>query len=137
MSVFFDTNVVVYSDDESCPQKQLQATELLTGHLRSGTAVFSLQVLQEYFVAATRKLHVPAETVQRKVEILARARIVRFEPADIVAAIEFHRLHTVSFWDALILHAARRAGATVLYSEDLQDGAVYGPVRVVNPFRTN
>ena len=51
-----------------------------------------------------------------------------------IAAIELHRLRQISFWDALIVHAARCAGAAVLYSEDLQSGAVLGGVRMVNPF---
>ena len=96
----------------------------------------SLQVLQEYFVAATRKLGLDPQLAQRKVEILTRCRVVRFETGDVVAAIELHRLNQVSFWDALIVHAARSAGATVLYSEDLQSGAILGGVRVTNPFQS-
>jgi predicted nucleic acid-binding protein len=132
--VFFDTNVLAYADDASSPEKQNRAISLLGEHLRRGTAVVSLQVLQEYFVVATRKLGVAPETAQRKVEILARARVVCFEPGDVIAAIELHRLARISFWDALIVHAARSAGAQALYSEDLQPGAVLGGVRVVNPF---
>lgn len=132
--VFFDTNVLAYADDASSPEKQSRAIALLGEHLRRGTAVVSLQVLQEYFVVATRKLGVAPETAQRKVEILARARVVCFEPGDVIAAIELHRLARISFWDALIVHAARSAGAQALYSEDLQPGAVLGGVRVVNPF---
>lgn len=131
---FFDTNVLVYADDTSSPKKQDRAIALFAQHLRHGTAVVSLQVLQEYFVAATRKLGVAPEMAQRKVEILARGRVVRFEASDVIEAIELHRLTQVSFWDDLIVHAARSAGATVLYSEDLQPGAVLGGVRVVNPF---
>ena len=71
---------------------------------------------------------------QRKVAILARGRVVRFDAGDVIAAIELHRLTQISFWDALIVHAARSAGALVLYTEDLQPGAVLGGVRVVNPF---
>ena len=132
--VFFDTNVLAYADDASSPEKQDRAITLLAEHLRRGTAVVSLQVLQEYFVTATRKLGVAPETAQRKVEILARARVVRFEPGDVIAATELHRLARISFWDALIVHAARSAGVRTLYSEDLQPGAVLGGVRVVNPF---
>lgn len=132
--VFFDTNVLVYADDGSSPEKQNRAIALLAEHLRRGTAVVSLQVLQEYFVAATRKLGVTPEMAQRKVEILARARVVRFEPGDVIAAIELHRLTRISFWDALIVHAARSAGVQALYSEDLQPGAVLAGVRLVNPF---
>lgn len=131
---FLDTNVLIYADDGSSPKKQKRATALIAEHLRAQTAVVSLQVLQEYFVAATRKLGMPAEAAQRKVEILAKARVVRFEPADVIAAIELHRLRQISFWDALIVHAARCAGAAILYSEDLQAGAVLGGVRMVNPF---
>jgi predicted nucleic acid-binding protein len=131
---FFDTNVLVYADDTSAPEKRARAIALFAEHLRSGTAVVSLQVLQEYFAAATRKLRVAPEIAQRKVEILARGRVVRFETADVIAAIELHRLTQISFWDALIVHAARSAGAAVLYTEDLQAGVVLGGVRVVNPF---
>ena len=131
---FFDTNVLVSADDRSTPKKQERAITLFSEHLRQGTAVLSLQVLQEYFVAATRKLRIAPEAAQRKVEMLMRARLVRFEASDIIAAIELHRLRELSFWDALIVHAARSAGVTTLYSEDLQHGAVLGGVRVVNPF---
>ena len=131
---FFDTNVLIYADDGSSPKKQKLATALIAEHLRAQTAVVSLQVLQEYFVAATRKLGLTAEAAQRKVEIFAKTRIVRLEPADVIAAIELHRLRQISFWDALIVHAARCAGAAILYSEDLQAGAVLGGIRMVNPF---
>ncbi|MDR3699611.1 MAG: hypothetical protein P4L56_08255 [Candidatus Sulfopaludibacter sp.] len=57
---------------------------------------------------------------------MARARVVRFEASDIVAAIELHRLAQVSFWDALIVHAARCAGAAVLYTEGLQPEVCLG-----------
>jgi predicted nucleic acid-binding protein len=132
---FFDTKVLIYADDTSDPSKQKQAIALIADHLRLGTIVVSLQVLQEYYVAATRKLGIPADAAQRRVEILAGGMVVRFEVSDVIAAIELHRLNQISFWDALIVHAARSAGAGVLYTEDLQSGAVLGGVRLVNPFR--
>ncbi len=131
---FLDTSILVYTDDASAPEKRKRATSLVGEQMRRGKAVVSIQVLQEYFVAATRKLGVPPETAQRKVEILARGQVVRFEPADVIAAIELHRLARISFWDALIVHAARVAGAAVLYSEDLHSRGVLGGVHVVNPF---
>jgi predicted nucleic acid-binding protein len=60
--------------------------------------------------------------------------VVRFAEVDVIAAIELHRLSHISFWDAMIVHAARVAGAEVLYTEDLQHGAVIGGVPVINPF---
>lgn len=131
---FFDSNVLVYMDDTSSPAKQAKAIDLVSEHFENGTAVVSLQVLQEYFAVATRKLGVSAELAQSKVEVLATGRVVRFDVGDVLAAIELHRLTQISFWDALIVHAARSAGVRVLYSEDLQHGGVLGGVRILNPF---
>lgn len=103
-------------------------------HQRSGQFVVSLQVMQEYYFAVTRKLRVDPEVAQRKVQLLARSRVVRLQPEDVLAAIELHRLKQISFWDALVVHAARLCGAKILYSEDLQHGAVIGGVPIVNPF---
>ena len=80
---FFDTNILVYDDDGGAPDKQARAV--------------SLQVLQEYFVAAQRKLGMDAQTAQRKVEMMARARVVRFEVADVIAAIELYRVRQIFF----------------------------------------
>jgi predicted nucleic acid-binding protein len=134
---FFDTNIFVYSDDKSEPARQSRAIQLIASYQRAGLLVISIQVLQEYFAAVTRKLHVDPEMAQRKVEVLARARIVRFTADDVIAAIELHRLHRISFWDAMIVHAARLAGADVLYSEDMQHGTVLAGVRIDNPFITS
>jgi predicted nucleic acid-binding protein len=131
---FFDTNILVYSDDDLSPEKQARATRLIEDYRRRDAAVISLQVLQEYFATITRKLGVDPELAQRKVEMLARGNVVRFDSRDVIAAIELHRLTRISFWDAMIVHAARLAGASVLYTEDLQHGAVLGGVPVVNPF---
>lgn len=134
---FFDTNILIYADDASAPQKQSRAIQLITDYQRRGLAVISLQVMQEYFAAVTKKLGVDPELAQRKVQLLARWRVVRFDPNDVIAAIELHRLTRISFWDALIVHAARLSGSTVLYSEDLQHGALLGGVPVVNPFQAS
>jgi predicted nucleic acid-binding protein len=131
---FFDTNVLIYADDASAPAKRERAISLIREHQRRNSLVISLQVLQEYFAAATRKLGVAAEIAQAKVEVLARGKIVRFTERDVIAAIELHRLIRISFWDAMIVHAARAANAAVLYSEDLGHGSVLAGIPVRNPF---
>lgn len=131
---FFDTNILIYADDPSLPERQKRADDLLAGHLEHGMAAVSLQVLQEYYATATRKLGIAPDFAQRRVEIFSSANVVRFEVSDVVAAIELHRLIRISFWDALIVHAARTSGASVLYSEDFQHGSTLGGVRIVNPF---
>jgi predicted nucleic acid-binding protein len=131
---FFDTNVLVYADDKAAPAKQRRALELVAEHRRAGTGVVSLDVLQEYFVTVTRKLGVDARIVRRKVELLAEFDVAAPDVADILAAIDLHRLHGFSFWDALVLRAAKQSGCSVLLSEDFQESREVDGVRVVNPF---
>jgi predicted nucleic acid-binding protein len=132
---FFDTNVLVYADDKAAPVKQRRSLELVAEHRRAGTGVLSLQVLQEYFVTVTRKLHVDSSIARRKVELLAEFDVATPEVADILAAIDLHRLHGFSFWDALVLRAAKQSGCSVLLSEDMQKAREVDGVRIVNPFR--
>jgi len=132
---FFDTNVLFYADDKSAPAKQRRAVELVAEHRRAGTGVVSMQVLQEYFVTATRKLGVDAKVARRKVELLAEFDVAVPDVADILAAIDLHRLHGFSFWDSLVLRSAKQSGCKVLLSEDLQAREVDG-VRILNPFLT-
>jgi predicted nucleic acid-binding protein len=132
---FFDTNILVYSDDESAPRKQRRSRDLVAEHRRAGTGVVSLQVLQEYFVTVTRKLKVDPRTARRKVELLAEFDVAAPQVADILAAIDIHRLHGFSFWDALVLRSAQQAGCRVLLSEDFQDGRELDGIQIVNPFR--
>lgn len=132
---FFDTNVLVYADDGAAPAKQRQALDLLTEHRRTRTGVVSLQVLQEYFVTVTKKLRVEAAVARRKVELLAEMDVASHDVSDILAAIDLHRIHKLSFWDALIVRTAKQSGCRVLFSEDMQAREV-GGILVVNPFRS-
>ena len=130
---FFDTNVLLYADDRAAPAKQSRALALVAEHRRAGTGVVSMQVLQEYFVSVTRKLRVDAAIARRKVELLAEFDVAAPEVADILAAIDLHRLHGFSFWDALVIRTAKQSGCTVLYSEDMQDRREIDGMRIVNP----
>ncbi len=132
---FFDTNVLVYADDKAAPAKQRRALALVAEHRRARTGVVSLQVLQEYFVTVTRKLRVDAAIARRKVELLAEFDVAAPEVADILAAIDLHRLHGFSFWDALVLRAAKQAGCSVLFSEDMQDSREIDGLEIVDPFK--
>ena len=131
---FFDTNILVYADDRSVPAKQKRAVSLVAEHRRAGTGVVSLQVLQEYFVTVTRKLSVDATIARRKVELLAEFDVAAPGVSDVLAAIDLHRLHGFSFWDALILRAAKQAGCRALLTEDLQPVREIDGIVVVNPF---
>lgn len=131
---FFDSNVLVYTDDHDRPVKRDRALGLIASARRSGTGVVSTQVLQEYFVSATKKLGVEAPRARRKVQIFARLDLVPVGLDLVLAAIDTHRLHGLSFWDALILQAARASGCSILYTEDMQHGRRFEELTIVNPF---
>jgi predicted nucleic acid-binding protein len=132
---FFDSNVILYTDDKSAPVKRGRAIDLLAQHRRNGSGVVSMQVLQEYFVATTRKLRVDVAVARRKVELLSEFDVAMPEIADVLAAIDLHRLHGFSFWDALILRMAKQSGCELVFSEDLQHGRSVDGLQIVNPFQ--
>ena len=131
---FVDTNILLYADDRADSKKRKRAQGLIREIVRDGNGRISLQVLQEYFAGATRKLKIDAAIARRKVELYSRLDVVRLEPSDVLAAIDLHRLHQLSIWDALILRAAIISGCRTLYTEDLQSGFRMENLEIVNPF---
>ena len=131
---FIDTNVLLYADSADAADKQARATTLIADHLRSREGVISTQVLHEFVNAAIRKLALPLEIVRARVRLYMRFETVNALPAAVLEAIDLHALHQISYWDALILQAARQSGCAQLLTEDLQADAVIGGVRIVNPF---
>ena len=131
---FLDTNILVYSDDPRDPAKQQMALDLINVHLRLRTGVVSLQVLQEYFVTVRGKPKLNAVLAKQRVEVFAKFHVAEPTVSDILATIDLHRLHGFSYWDALVLQMAKKAGCRVVLSEDLQHEQVIDGVRIVNPF---
>ena len=131
---FLDSNILVYTDDGRARAKQKRAVALYEECRLAATGVVSLQVLQEYFATATKKLRVDAAVARRKVEIFGRMHLYVPQLNDVIAAVDLHRLHGLSFWDAMIVRAAMAAGCGRLYSEDLQAGRRFEGLEIVNPF---
>jgi predicted nucleic acid-binding protein len=132
---FLDSNILIYTDDAGAAAKQAAALDLVERCQSRRTGVLSTQVLQEYFVITTRKLGVDALLARRKVELFSHLDLVTIGVDDVLAAVDLHRLHGLSFWDALIVRSALHAGCTRLYSEDLQHGRRIDAIEIVNPFR--
>lgn len=133
---FVDTNVLVYAHDRSESRKQPMAQTLLEGLWASRTGALSTQILQEFYVVATRKFDPPMSkrAAREVVALYAVWPLVQIDLPLIVTASRLEERHKLSFWDALVVEAARRAGATRLISEDLQSGRLIGGVRIENPF---
>ena len=134
-----DTNVLVYSVDAGDPVKQAKARALLRQVLTSGeAAILPWQVAVE-FLAKLRKWEAAGQLTGDDV----RARFDEFLATWVVAiptvrifqlAMGFHDRYSLSHWDSLLIAACREAGVTLLYSEDMQHGADYDGVTIVNPF---
>ena len=134
---FFDSNVIVYAISTSDPVKSKRARALLGSAVENRRGVVSAQVLGETFVTLTRKIPkpLPREAAFADIKALSCLRIVPLTGDLVFRAVELQGEHQLSYWDALIVAAAEDAGCTVLWSEDLSDGRVYGSVMVRNPFR--
>jgi predicted nucleic acid-binding protein len=131
---FIDTNVLVYADSGDAGAKQARAAALIAERLRAGSGVMSTQVLHEFVTAAIRKLALPLEIVRARVRLYSRFEIVNASAAAMQDALDLCALRQISFWDALILLAARQSSCVQLLTEVLQAGAVIAGVRIGNPF---
>ena len=136
VKAFVDTNVLVYAYDRAAGAKRDLARALLEALWNEGRGVLSTQVLQEFYVNIRRKTRPPvSQEVARAVvaDYLVWDPIVN-DGATVLEAIDVGHRYQLSLWDALIVVAARKGDASVLYSEDLNHGQAFGSVRVLNPF---
>lgn len=131
---FFDTNILVYAASASRSDAAKRTRAL--GLLEECDFGLSAQVLQEFYVTVTRKFEKPLAP-EAAVALMETYRVFPTVPTDyplIVAAVELSLRHGISYWDGAIIAAAEVLEAETLYTEDLNDGQLYGKVRAVNPF---
>jgi predicted nucleic acid-binding protein len=131
--VFLDTNILVYSLDQSDAGKQGKCRKLIKSLTGENTGVISTQVMQEFYVAATGKLGADPLLIKDILRSLERFETVIVSPALIKEAIDCAVINRVSFWDALIIVTAESAHCEILWSEDLNHGQIIRGVRIENP----
>ncbi len=133
--VFVDTNILVYLFDHGEPKKRAAAARDLEREGSASELVVSTQVLQELYVSLTRgkKPLASPELAQDAVEAAAGYTTVVVDTPLVLAAIGLCRKDRLSFWDALVVSAAARAGCDRILTEDLNEGQVIEGVRVENP----
>jgi predicted nucleic acid-binding protein len=131
---FVDTNVLVYAFDRGEPVKRERARALLGDW--EGDLVISTQVLQEFFVVTTRKLERPLEEreAEQACQSLATLPVVPIDRGLVLRSITLARHDRIALCDALIVTAARESDCTMVFSEDLQHGRIFGEVVIRNPF---
>ena len=136
MKAFVDTNVLVYAYDRTAESKHDRARDLVQELWNTGRGILSTQVLQEFYVNVRRKTRPPVSQEEARTLI---ADYLAWDPvvtdgAAVLEAVDVGRRHQLSFWDALIVVAAMKGGASLIYSEDFGHGRKLGSVQVLNPF---
>ena len=137
MAVFLDTNILVYAEDADSAGKQAVAASLIAECYLKGEAVISTQVMMEFYNVAVKKLKLEPAFAAQRLRLFAKFRTVSTTPQLVLAATDLHRLHSLSFWDAMILQAAITSGCDTLYSEDFNAGQIVSGVKIVNPFKVS
>lgn len=134
---FVDANVLVYAFDASAAEKHEHAKALMERLWQDGTGCLSVQVLQEFFVTITRKVPKPLkiDVAENRVRELCTWRVFAPRAEDVLAAIAVQQRSKLSFWDAMIVEAARQLECRTLWTEDLTHGQRLHGIEIVNPFR--
>ena len=136
MKAFVDTNVLVYAYDRAAGWKRDRAQSLGRELWDEGSGILSTQVLQEFYVNVRRKTRPPMSPEEARAlvaDYLAWDPVVN-DGSAVLEAVDVSERHQLSFWDALIVVAAERGGASVIYSEDLNHRQKLGSLQVLNPF---
>jgi predicted nucleic acid-binding protein len=134
---FVDTNVLIYAHDVDAGRKREVAQDLLRSLWVERAGVLSTQVLQEFYVNATRKIRKPLTKPEARsvVDTYASWCVEGTTANDVVAAFQVEDQARIGFWDALIIAVAARAGARRVVSEDLNAGQSIAGIAIHNPFK--
>lgn len=134
---FLDTNIFVYSFDQSAPAKARRAAQLIREALTAQKGVISYQVVQEFFNVALKRFSQPmqaADAGQYLIAVFRPLLAVHSSQALYAEALFLHAQSRLSWYDSLIVAAAIQARCEILFSEDLQHGQRFGTLQVRNPF---
>jgi predicted nucleic acid-binding protein len=134
--LFIDTNILVYAHDVDAGAKHERARDLIARLWRSEPLPWlSVQVLQELAVSLRRR-NVPFAEIREIVADYSCWRVVENTTEILNASMTEMERWQLSPWEALIISAARKAGARLIWSEDFGDGQDYGGIRVVDPLKS-
>jgi predicted nucleic acid-binding protein len=132
--VFVDSNVLLYAVDEADPEKQRVASNWRAELWKSRRGRVSFQVLGEFYVNAVRKQPAAREQARAEVRDLLAWNPVVTDAAILERGWKLQDRYRLSYWDALIVAAAKAASCRYLLTEDLQAGQQLDGIEVVNPF---
>ena len=133
---FVDTNILVYARDESESEKQPQARQWLEFLWKTHQGRISTQVLQEYYQVVTRRLRpgLQRDIAREDIRDLMSWRPIAVDRQVMEQAWAAEDRFQLSWWDTLIVGAARQLRCRYLLTEDLQDGLDLNGLTIVDPF---
>ena len=132
--IFIDTNILVYSLDQHDQTKMEKARSILRNIRETYSGVISTQVMQEFYVAATKKMKADPVVMKGVLTRFSNFEVISITPDLIFSAIDCSILNRLSFWDALIIAAAASANCKEVWTEDLNHDQVILGARINNPF---
>jgi predicted nucleic acid-binding protein len=135
LKVFIDTNILIYCIDSHTPKKRDQCRGLLKSLQGKYAGVISTQVMQEFYVAATKKMGADPLQIKNILHSFEQFEIVTVSSEIVQEAIDCSILQKLSFWDALIIASAESAKCQQIWTEDLNEGQIVRGVRIVNPLK--
>jgi predicted nucleic acid-binding protein len=134
VAVFVDTNVLLYALDKADPQKQAAALAWRTALWKNRTGRISFQVLQEFYVNVRQKWPAAMNDARAEIRDLFAWRPVAVDGALLERGWKIQDRYRISFWDAMIVAAAKAASCRYLLTESLQPGQALDGVMVISPF---
>lgn len=134
--IFLDTNILLYAHDLDAGAKYQLAKKIVLDLWESGRGALSVQVLEEFYVNVTRKIRTPVSRAEAR-DIIKQ--YTAWEPIPIrssliLEASDIEERYLLSFWDSLIIAAAKTSGASVIFTEDITHNQMIEGVTIQNPF---
>lgn len=134
--VFFDTNILVYAFDDADQRKHESASHLVLEGYKKQNAAISTQVLKEFFVTVTQRVSkkMSVKNAEQAVRDFALWSVAETTVSLVFDGIAIHRRHSLSFWDAMIIAAAKASGCSTILTEDLSHNSRIEDILILNPF---
>ncbi|MCY3636018.1 MAG: PIN domain-containing protein [bacterium] len=132
---FVDTNILLYAVSALSEDSAKRGRALAL--LEDGDLALSVQVIQEFYVQATRPSRADALTAEQALRFLEAIDSFPVQPVTeqiFRQAVSISQRFGLSYWDSAILAAADAMGCEIVYSEDMSSEQDYDGIRVVNPF---
>lgn len=135
MRVFLDTNIFLYSFLDQDVGKKAIAARLVADAVQRQCGFISLQVVKEFCNVMVKKSGRSATDIARALDVFRSVNVVGGSLETIRRAMEIREEHGIQFYDALMLSSAETATCSIIFTEDLNDGQIYGSVKALNPFK--